>query len=102
MRKLAFVFSTGLCCILFACNNANNGEGNNSQQEKNRQANRDLIKGIETGDTSKFGIIADDAVDHAGPGGELRGAAAIRSVLTDMHNHVTDLKFEIKDDAVHG
>jgi len=109
MKKLLFAATAGLCCFIISCNNsgttgtASTENSTDSNAAKYKQINRDILKGIETGDSSKFRDIADDAVDHMGPmGQEIKGGDNIRKMLLDMHNHVKDLKFDVKDEAVNG
>lgn len=104
MKKLLLVATTAICCFFFACKDTDNKEGDNSQAEKNKIANRDIYKGIETGDSTKFALIASDAVDHEGDhsGNEIKGGDNIKKMLTDMHNHIKDLKLEILADAAEG
>ena len=76
--------------------------GTDSTAEKYKQANRDVLKGIETGDSTKFAAIADDAVDHAGPMGDVKGGDSIKHFLKDMHNQISNLKIDIHGEAVDG
>ncbi len=93
----SFLFAaTVVCCFLFACSDA--GSGNNENISKAK----DIFKGIETGDTTKFTSIAPDAVDHAGPMGEMTGGDSIKATLANIHNHVRDLKIEIMGEAANG
>jgi len=73
-------------------------------EEQNLTKNRSIYKAIETGDSATIRpLIADDAVDHQGPGGgDLKGGANITHMLTDMHNHVKDLHFDVVSDAAKG
>lgn len=109
MKKLLIAAAAGLCCFIISCNNsgtagtASTGSSTDSTAAKYKQINRDILKGIETGDSSKFAGIADDAVDHTGPmGQEVKGGDNIKKMLLDMHNHAKDLKFDVKDEAVNG
>ena len=53
-------------------------------------------KHYEKSSDRKSSGIADDAVDHMGPHGQpITGGANIRRMLTDMHNHMKDMKFDI-------
>lgn len=97
MKKLLFALPASFVIFLIACNN--NG---NSANEKNLSASREIFKGIETGDSAKFSSISIDAVDHAGPTGEVKNGDSIKGYLMDMHNHVKNLKIEIIDDAASG
>jgi predicted ester cyclase len=97
MKKLLFTALAFISIFLFACNN--DGDSGN---DDNISTARDIMKGIETGDTTKFASIADDAVDHAGPYGEVRSGDSIKGYLTEMHNHIRDLKIEILGEAASG
>ena len=66
MKKLLFAVSAFYSIFLMSCNN--NG---NSGNDNNISTSRDIIKGIETGDSTKLSSIAPDAVDHAGPTGDV-------------------------------
>jgi predicted ester cyclase len=98
---------------LASCNNSGSATANDtakdsttavSTEQQNLDKNRSVYKAIETGDSATIrSLIADDAVDHQGPNGQdLKGGDAITHMLTDMHNHVKDLKFDITSDAAKG
>lgn len=97
MKKIFLALSALFCCYLIACN-----DNSNSGNDKNLSASRDIFKGIETGDTNKLASIAPDAVDHAGPMGEVTNGDSIKAMLTQIHNHVKDLKIEILNDVSSG
>jgi len=97
MKKLFFAASAALCCYFISCNN-NGGNGNS----ENISASRDIMKGIETGDTSKFVSIAPDAIDHTAGMAEVHNGDSIKMSLADIHNHVKDLKIDILGDASNG
>src|SRR5437588_1137083 len=105
MKKLLLAATAGFYCFLISCNaktdNTTADSSTNSEAEQARQLNRDVIKGIETGDSSKLSFISSDAVDHnGGPNGREIKGDSIRYYLADMHNHFSDLKFDIISDAV--
>lgn len=95
MNKLLFALAFLSYCFI-SCNN------NNSNNDKNVSLSKDIFKGIETGDTTMFSSIAADAVDHAGPHGDVKGGDSIKAYLADMHNHMKDLKFDIMGNATDG
>jgi predicted ester cyclase len=99
MKQIFFAVSAFLCCYLIACNSSNN---TNSGDDKNLSTSREIFKGIETGDTTKLASIAPDAVDHAGPMGEVTNGDSIKGMLAQIHNHVKDLKIEILNDVATG
>ena len=74
----------------------------NDQAQKYIQMNRDVYKGIETGDTTLFASIADDCVDHSGPEGPIKGGAAIRRYLAETSRMMTGTRIEIKEEALSG
>lgn len=95
MKKILFGLSAILCCILISCSN----EGGSA---KNITTSRDIFNGIETGDTAKLSSIATDAVDHAGPYGDVTGGDSIKGMLAQIHTHIKDLKIEIINDVASG
>jgi predicted ester cyclase len=97
MKKLLFTASAFLFLFIIACNN-----NSNSGDDKNLSASRDIFKGIESGDTTKLSSIAPDAVDHAGPNGEVTNGDSIKGMLAQIHNHIKDLKIDIVNDAASG
>jgi predicted ester cyclase len=97
MKKILFAVSASFCCFLISCNN-----DGSSGNDKNISAARDIYKGIETGDSTKLSAIAADAVDHAGPYGEVTSADSIKAMLLEIHNRVKDLKIEIINDVASG
>jgi predicted ester cyclase len=112
MKKYLFLlFGTAL--VATACNNSSTGTasdskmsdstGNNSAQD-NLAKNRSVYTAIENGDSATIsGLIASDAVDHEGPNGtEVKGGPNIVHMLSDMHNHIKDLKFDVLSDAAKG
>src|SRR5438067_444583 len=100
MKRFLSIAALASGCFLFSCENG----GPNSVNNKNMEANKDVYKGIETGDTTKFAIIADDAVDHEpGPDGkEVKSGQAIKTMLADFHNHIKDLKMDVETEAANG
>lgn len=105
MKKLLLALTAGLFSLLISCNsktsNSSSSNSDSSMEGKNKMANEEIYKGIETGDPSKFSIIADDAVDHGDPRHEMKGDS-IRKFLADMHNHINDLKIDIISEAADG
>jgi predicted SnoaL-like aldol condensation-catalyzing enzyme len=97
MKKTLFAVSASICCFLISCNNAGN-----SGNDKNLSTSRDIFNGIETGDTTKLSSIAQDAVDHAGPYGDVTSGDSIKGMLSQIHNHIKNLKIEIINDVASG
>jgi hypothetical protein len=98
MKKILSAVAVSVSCFFVACNNSGTSSGNN----KNISVAHEIFQGIETGDTNKLVAIAPDAVDHAGPMGEVTNGDSIKGMLREMHNHVRDLKIEVLGDAVNG
>ena len=94
--------------VAFSCNNNPSStatDGNdNSQQEQNIANNKKVYTAIESGDTSPIdSLIANDVVDHDGPGGmEVNGKDSILHLLADIHNHVKDIKLDVIESAANG
>lgn len=62
---------------------------------------RQVYNGMETGDSVLLAkYISDDAIDHGGgpDGGDIRGRQII-SMLTDVHNHIDNLKMSVEQQA---
>jgi hypothetical protein len=96
--KQIFFAASAFTLLLIACTNNNGSSGN----DKNLSASRDIFKGIETDDTTKLASIASDAVDHAGPNGDVTNGDSIKAILAQIHTHVKDLKIETLGDAASG
>lgn len=84
------------CSLMQSCNNSE------SSNQKNISISHDILKGIETGDSTKLSAIPPDAIDHAGPNGDVTSGDSIKAYLLDMHNHIKDLKFDFLGDAASG
>lgn len=105
MKKILFTAATAMFCLLISCKDSSTtSTTDSSSNEKNLENNRKVMKAIETGDSSVINsLIADDAVDHQGPNGiEIKGGDNIKHMLTDMHNHMKDLKLDLITDAANG
>ncbi|HTM93209.1 MAG TPA: ester cyclase [Flavisolibacter sp.] len=94
MKKILFAVAASFGCFLIACNNTGN-----SGNDKNISTSREIYNGIETGDTTKLSAIAPDALDHAGPYGDVTSGDSIKGMLAQIHNHIRDLKIEIINDV---
>src|SRR5438034_9277904 len=97
MKKLLFITATAMLCFLISCTDSSTtGTTDNSRNEDNLKFNRDVLKGIETGDSSLINKhIAGDAVDHQGPNGDVKGGDRGRHMSMDKHNHVKGLRFDV-------
>jgi predicted ester cyclase len=105
MKKLFSAAAVIMICLMISCNDSGSSSSTsgNDQNAQNLEKNRKVLKGIETGDSSLINpYIADDAVDHQGPHGDIKGGDSIRHMLADMHNHVKDIKFDVIADAANG
>ena len=104
MKRL--ILCAAVMAVAFSCNNnpSSKAENDNSQQEQNIANNKKIYTAIETGDTSPIDtLIAADAVDHDGPGGtKIDGKDSILHLLSDIHNHVKDIKFDVITSAANG
>ena len=89
--------------LLISCKDSSSS-GDADRNNKNLDFNRQILKGIEKGDSIAINAhIADDAVDHQGPNGQdVKGGDNVRHMLADMHNHVKDLKFDVLAEASNG
>ena len=103
-----FFFFTALlfACILLSCNNEGGTTsatttGTNNNQQQMLEANRQIIKGIETGDSALMQkYISDDAIDHGGgpDGQDLRGKEII-TMLASIHRDIDNLKMDVEQMA---
>lgn len=118
MKTFVLPLAIGATVVLASCNDSKTSAATsntdssakmssntaNSTEEQNLAKNRSIYNAIETGDSTTIRpLIADDAVDHQGPNGsEVKGGANITHMLTDMHNHVKDIHFNVVSDAAKG
>lgn len=111
MKKIFLPLAALLAVVMTSCNNSETSATGTSTkdsstvsvEQENLEKNRSIYKAIETGDSATIkSLIADDAVDHQGPQGDLKGGDNIVHMLTDMHNHVKNLSFDIVSDAARG
>jgi predicted ester cyclase len=95
MKKFLFSIVAGVACIVVSCTAKNEG-GMSAAAKKNLEANQAITKCFETGDFSKLGdYIAEDAVDHAGSQGDVKGLANIKTEMEKMMSGMADSKTEI-------
>lgn len=109
MKKLLFTAATAMLFFMISCKDTGTSSttastSDNAKNDSNLANNRKVMKAIETGDSSVINsLIADDAVDHQGPNGQdVKGGDSVKHMLADMHNHIKDLKFDVKTDAANG
>lgn len=84
MKKLLLIISAVFFSLLIACNGKNEG-GMSAAAKKNLEAMRGITKCFDTKDFSKLGdYIAEDAVDHAGEQGDIKGLANMKAEFEKM------------------
>ncbi len=91
------LFLTTIASLLFcaACTNENAG-GLSATAQKNLDASRAITKMFETADFSKIGdYIAADAVDHAGPMGDVKGLDSMKAAFEGYLKMASNVKNEI-------
>jgi predicted SnoaL-like aldol condensation-catalyzing enzyme len=113
MKHISLSIAVMAAITLISCNNSGTTSTETtsttkdtaaSTEQQNLEKNRSVYKAIESGDSAAIApLIADDAVDHQGSNGtEVKGGSNIVHMLTDMHNHFKDMKFDIVSDAASG
>ncbi|MDQ3845521.1 MAG: ester cyclase [Bacteroidota bacterium] len=114
MKTIFFFSFLFIICFFLSCNNeasTNTGmnkdsatgstSGSSNRQQAMLEANRQVIKGIETGDSALMQkYISDDAIDHGGGanGQDVKGRDIV-SMLTTVHQDVDNLKINIEQEA---
>ena len=94
MKKMLIVPIIALCCSMLSCNNESTGVSATTQ--KNLDAMHGVIKCFEAKDFSNLGdFIAEDAVDHAGEQGDIKGLANMKAEYEKMSAGFTNAKSEI-------
>lgn len=95
MKKMLFTLLAGISLLFVSCTAKNEG-GMSAKAKKNLEANQAITKCFETGDFSKLGdYIAEDAVDHAGSTGDVKGLANIKTEMEKMMSSMSETKMEI-------
>ena len=111
MKQMTLAIAVMATLAFYSCNNSGSSStsgtkdsSTTSMDEQNMEKNRSMYPAIQNGDSATIrSLIADDAVDHQGPnGGDVKGGAEITRMLTDMHNHIKGMKFNIVADAAKG
>lgn len=97
MKKLACAFSAIILCLLLSCGASKQVTGGMSDKaRKNLDNTIAIAKMFETGDFSKAGdYIAADAVDHAGPMGDVKGLDSMMAMFKQFSTMASDTKNEI-------
>ena len=104
MKKIIFL----AICAMTLFSSCKNGDDNNKPGDNipagDIANNRKIFTAIEKGDSTTIrSLLADDAIDHQGyMGKDVVGADNITRILTDIHNHIKDMKIEVIKDAING
>lgn len=94
MKKLAFLFSVAILCILYSCSDTKSGTSDRAK--KNLENTKAVTKMFESRDFSKIGdYIAADATDHAAWGGPVKGVDSLKALFEQYSNMTSDPKNEI-------
>lgn len=101
MKLLLFGIATSLSLFTISCQDKSGGT--DSATQKNLDAAHGINKAIESGDVSKLGdFIANDAIDHANPKGDLKGLDSLKAMIANFHTSGTNMKNEtVKELADH-
>ena len=102
MKKYVSVLTIALSCYFISCTNKSEG-GLSETAQKNLDAMRGVTKCFDTKDFSKLdNYIAQDAVDHAGESGDIKGIANMKvqfeKWVADADNAKTETIKELADD----
>ncbi len=96
MKKLLFMLSAGCFLFFTSCTDKKDAGGISAKAKKNIESNDAIMKMFETNDWSKIGdYIADDAVDHAGPKGDIKGLDSLKAYFANMGKMMTNMKNDI-------
>jgi len=95
MKKLLMILFAGSFLIITSCNSKKEG-GMSAAAKKNLDAHHAITKCFETKDFSKLGdYMAEDAVDHAGENGDVKGLANIKAEMEKMMSASENMKGEV-------
>lgn len=96
MKKFFLVLSAGALILFSSCSSKKSEGGMSEAAKKNMEANDAILKMFETGDWSKVGdYIAADAVDHAGPKGDIKGLDSLKAYFASMSSMMTNMKNDV-------
>lgn len=108
MKKLMITAALGTACLLFATQSTEARDLNvanieiqtdTNKHQVNRERSLSIYRGIETGDLSVMDkFVAVDVVDHGGME-EMKGLENVKKMLSDIHNHFTNLKLSVITEA---
>lgn len=100
MKKILFAVSAGALCFLTACNNesktsaASESTAENSQAQKNIEAQHTVIKAFQTGDVSGIdSVVTADFVDHTDMG-DKKGVDSLKAMVNFVRSNFKDMKTE--------
>jgi predicted ester cyclase len=97
MKKLSLTIVGIIFCVWVS-----SAQGN-LQAERNNANTLEVYRAIETGDVSKLDKIIDkNIIDHAGPHGDMVGLDSTKMMFKEMHDHISNLKFESIANATGG
>ena len=96
MKKLIFPVAVMMLCFIVSCSNPPASESKEKMDaDRNRTNLMNVYKGIESGDMNNMdSFLMPDAIDHGGME-EVKSRDSIKKMLSDMHNHFSNLKMEI-------
>lgn len=97
MKKILFVFVTGVTFLVISCNDktAGTSKGLSTQAQKNLDASREISKGFETGDVSRIdSFVASDFVDHTADKGDM-GRDSLKAMMVAVNRDFPDIKMEV-------
>lgn len=101
MKKLFFA-AVALAITFTSCKDSgtssstSTGSTIDSTDATNTEHMNMVYRGIESGDMSAMdAFVAEDIVDHYGMPEEIKGRDNVKKMLSDMHNHFTNLKMEM-------
>lgn len=101
MKKLFIALAIILPGFLISCTENKTETTETSTAERNKQNMASVYTAIESGDMSAMdSFVADDIVDHGGPGAT--GRDNVKKMLSDIHNHFSNLKMEMVAEATSG
>ena len=113
MKKINLAIAVIAALAFYSCKDSgtssttvssNKDSSATSTDEQNVQKATGMYTAIQSGDSATIrSFIADDAVDHQSPNGQdVKGAGAITHMLTDIHNHIKGMKFNVVSAAAKG
>jgi predicted ester cyclase len=95
MKNYVSMLVIAFSCFLFSCNTKPEG-GISATTQKNLDAMHGVTKTFETSDFSKLGdFIAQDAVDHSGEHGDIKGLDSMKAAFTKEAETMGDMKSEV-------